>query len=125
VSTRIRTREQRIDPPIVRGEHFVWRLWPSPVAELPATFPTSFRFAIGVAGEDPLVEVTQADGANGRIYEPSGDTMLLVTLKTAATRLLIGDREHTYTVYATYADGFEYVWAMGPAMVDFGAGALP
>lgn len=116
-------RKQRVCPNIVRGEHFAWPLVPNAGATVPATFPTTFRFAIGLVGEDPLVTVTQAVSANGRVTNPSSTT-ILVTLTTAATRLLTGDREHMYTLYVT-VDGFEYVWAMGPVMVEFGAGELP
>lgn len=119
---RINVRDQRIDPPLVRGEYFSWPLTAPDDVDVPDLSGAGLRFAVGVDPESPIVEVTDVLSANGQVTNPAG-LQILVELNEDATALLTGDRDHRWTLYVTLSSK-TYVWAKGNVMVEFGAGEL-
>lgn len=113
---------QRLLPRIVRGTHFACPFTPPSTVTPPSLSGAAFRFAVGVAGETPLVTVTDVSGAYGDVSNPSGTTILVV-LTQAATLLLEPNVDHLWTLYVTPNGGEEYAWARGEVFVVYGAGS--
>lgn len=116
-------RKQRLQPRIVRGEHFACTFTPATGSNPPSLSGAAYRFAIGLDPENPLVEVTGTITVNGYVTNPSGTT-LFVVLTQLATSGLPEDENHIWTLYVTPAGDEEYVWAGGKVQVVAGAGIL-